>query len=802
MPRKKKTVQLPVLPLRGLMVFPHMVLHFDVGRHRSIAALDHALNEEESVFLVAQRDAEDDDPGQDGLYPVGTISTIKQVLKLPGDNVRVLVEGVQRARLMGLIEEEDGALMAEVSPIEDTAKADPVELAALVRTTHHFFEAYAQSSGRVAGETSESVAGVDAPAQLADLLAANVITRLEDRQQVLSEPDVGVRLEILCGILARETELATIEKQVQQRVRTQIEKNQKDYFLREQIKAIQTELGDTEATDVEDLRERLSNTPLNDEAREKVERELGRLSRMTPGTPEIGVSRTYVEWILDLPWGKTTKDKLDLTRARRILDEDHDGLDKVKERILEYLAVSRMKGTLKGPILCLVGPPGVGKTSIAKSIARALGRQFVQMSLGGVRDEAEIRGHRRTYIGAIPGRIIYGMKQAGTMNPLFLFDEIDKMRRDFQGDPASAMLEVLDTEQNSAFRDHYLELPFDLSQVLFLTTANNEYDIPAPLLDRMEIIRLTGYTEDEKAAIAKHHLIPKQIKEHGMKKGDVRIGDRTVRALITGYTREAGVRQLERTIAALMRKSAMKIIEDENARPVTVSPSDLKDLLGPARFRSDTVGKLPEVGVAQGLAYTPYGGVTMPVETTVMPGGGSLQMTGQLGEVMRESAHAAMSYIRAHADQLGIPEDFNRIYDVHIHVPEGAVPKDGPSAGVTLACSLVSALTGIPVRQDIAMTGEITLRGRILPVGGIKEKLLAAHSAGIDDILLPLDNKPDLDDIPAPVRTQMRIRTIRKVDDALSIALTKKPKPRRKLPDIAATQPPQVASAGEMAHGH
>ena len=794
MARKKATERLPVLPLRGLMVFPHMVLHFDVGRKRSLAALERALVEDQRVFLVAQHDAGDDDPQQEDMFAVGTISRVKQVLKLPGDNIRVLVEGIRRGRLVSILMEEP-CLIADVAPIRDVSAAGEMELAALVRTTHGFFEEYARSSGRIANETVSSVLGVEDPAQLADVIAANVLTRIDDRQQILELRDVGERLETLCGILARESELTSIEKQVQQRVRTQIEKNQKDYFLREQIKAIQTELGDRDANDVEDLRERLEKTPLHEEGREKVERELGRLSRMSPGSPEIGVSRTYVEWILDLPWGKYTLDKLDLGRARRILDEDHDGLEMVKERILEHLAVSRMRGSLKGPILCLVGPPGVGKTSIAKSVARSLGRKFVQMSLGGVRDEAEIRGHRRTYIGAIPGRIVYAIKQAGAMNPVFLFDEVDKMSRDFHGDPAAAMLEVLDAEQNAAFRDNYLELPLDLSKVLFLTTANNADEIPAPLLDRMEIIRLPGYTEEEKLRIAKRHLVQKQRKEHGLERASVRIPDRTLRMVITGYTREAGVRQLERAIAKLMRKAVTRILE-ERAEQVVIQPDDLKTLLGPARYKREKPGKKPETGVARGLAYTAFGGETLAVETTVMPGSGTLQLTGQLGNVMKESAHAAMSYVRARAQELGLPPEFHKTLDVHIHVPEGAVPKDGPSAGVTLTCSLVSALTGIPVRQDVAMTGEITLRGRVLPVGGIKEKLLAAHRAGIDDILLPKENEPDLDDIPEPMRSLLRIQVVEHLDDALSFALLRRPVRWTPLPVQRPSQ------GGEARDGH
>lgn len=791
---KKKTERWPVLPLRGLMVFPYMVLHFDVGRKKSLASLERALAEQQRVFLVCQIDAGEEDPQREDLCAVGTVARIKQVLKLPGDNVRVLVEGLYRARMSALVE-ENGALLSDVSVMTDTERRTLPEMEALLNATHEYFEAYAKSSGRIPAETLSSVLSMEDPSQLADLIAANVLTRVEDRQRILDLRDVGDRMEALCAILARETELSAIEKQVQQRVREQIDKNQKDYYLREQIRAIQTELGDRDANDVDDLRERMKKTPLNDEARAKVERELGRIERMQPGTPEIGVSRSYVEWILDLPWGKTTADNLDLKRARRILDEDHDGMDKVKERIIEYLAVSRMKGTLHGPILCLVGPPGVGKTSIAKSVARALGRKFTQMSLGGVRDEAEIRGHRRTYIGAIPGRILYGIKQAGTMNPVFLFDEIDKMSHDFQGDPASAMLEVLDAQQNMAFRDHYLELPFDLSQVLFLTTANDEGGIPGPLRDRMEIIRLSSYTQEEKLSIAKNHLVPRQLQEHGLTKSQVRIQAGALRAVIDGYTREAGVRQLEREVAAMMRKAAMKLLDEEKSR-VTITADNLRDFLGRAHFTREALEKSPEVGVARGLAYTDFGGETLAVESTAMPGSGALQLTGQLGDVMKESAQAAMSYIRAHADTFGLSPDFHKTLDTHIHVPEGAVPKDGPSAGVAITCSLVSAFTGIPLRQDVAMTGEITLRGRVLPIGGVKEKLLAAHRAGIDTILLPAENEPDLEDLPEDVRAVMHITLLRRVDEALSVMLTRTP-PRWTPLDIQQTTAPT-----EVQNGH
>ncbi len=769
----QEPVLLPMLPLRGLMVYPHMVLHFDVGRKRSVLALEQAMVEDQRVFLTAQRDADQDEPSQSGVYPVGTIAHVKQILKLPGDNIRVLVEGLMRAQLENIID-EDPCYSATVIPIEVTAPKPGMELDALLKTTRHFVSEYAKVSGRVTNDTLDSMNGIDDARQLADVIAANLLTRLEDRQHILETFEIGQRLTELCSILARETELAGVEKQVQARVKKQIEKNQKEYYLREQIKAIQTELGDKESTDVEDLRERLAKTPLNDEARDKVTREMQRLSRMAPGSPEIGVSRTYIEWILDLPWGKRTPDNLDLKRARTVLDQDHYGLKDVKDRIVEYLAVRRIKNDMRGPILCLVGPPGVGKTSIAKSVARSLGRKFVQMSLGGVRDEAEIRGHRRTYIGAIPGRIISSIKQGGTENPVFLFDEIDKMSSDFRGDPASAMLEVLDSEQNSAFRDHYLELPYDLSRVLFLTTANTTDTIPRPLLDRMEVIQLSGYTEQEKLQIAKRHLLPKQLHEHGLAPRSVRISDRVMLAIINGYTREAGVRQLERTIGKVVRKAAVRML-DEGWQQTAITPIQLEKDLGAARYHYDKAGKKPEIGVVNGLAYTAFGGDTLQIETSVMPGSGALELTGQLGDVMKESARAAKSWVRAHADGLGISPDFYEKMDIHIHVPEGAVPKDGPSAGVTLTTALTSALTGIPVKQNVAMTGEITLLGRVLPIGGLKEKLLAAHRAGVDTVLIPQENVKDLEDVPENVRGQLNVLPVSHVDEVLHIALTRVP---------------------------
>ena len=773
MPRKKPTVTLPVLALRGLMVFPHMVLHFDVGRAKSVSALETAMMENQQVFLVCQLDADVDDPGEQELCQVGTIASVKQVMNLPGDNLRVLVEGEQRGMLVSITQEEP-YLEGVIRPIADVLPREITELEALVRVTQEAFEEYARASQRVSQETVASIHDVEDAAHLADVIAANVLGHVEDRQKVLEEANVSRRLEYLCGVLVRETELAGVEKQVQARIKKQIEKNQKDYYLREQIKAIQTELGDAESTDVEDLRERMENTPLNEEARQRCQKEIERLSRMAPGTPEVGMARTYIEWILDLPWGKSTPDNLDLKRARRVLAQDHYGLEKVKERIVEYLAVLRMKQDMKGPILCFVGPPGVGKTSIVRAIAKAVGRKFVQMSLGGVRDEAEIRGHRRTYLGAIPGRIISGIKQAGTMNPVFLFDEIDKMSHDYRGDPASAMLEVLDAEQNGAFRDHYLELPFDLSKVMFITTANSVDTIPGPLLDRMEIIEVPSYTEEEKLQIAKRHLLPKQIEAHGLKPKSVKVTDKVLRELIEGYTREAGVRTLERTVAKVIRKSAVTML-DTGVTEVSVSSAVLKEYLGAARYTREMPEKEPRVGVVNGLAYTTVGGELLEIECAIMPGKGGLRLTGQLGDVMKESAEAAFSWVRAHSEQLRLKDDFYKDRDIHIHVPEGAVPKDGPSAGVTMATALTSALTGIPVRQDVAMTGEITLRGRVLPIGGLKEKTLAAYRAGITTLLIPRENVKDLEEIPPHVLSRFRVVAAETIDEVLETALTSLP---------------------------
>ena len=766
--KKNQTIELPVLPLRGLMLFPNMVLHFDVGRKKSLAALEQGMMDQQKVFLISQKSDDTEDPEWKDLCKVGTIAEIRQVMNLPGENIRVLVEGASR----GVIQEKLGdepCMKAAVKVCADRAVRS-AESKALLRTAQDLFEEYARTSQRVNQDTVESIHAIEKPGEAADLLAANVLTKREDRQEILDELNPVTRLEKVCAILMRETDMADTEKQIQARIRKQVEKNQKDYYLREQIKAIQTELGDGDENDTADLRKRMEETPLNEEARSKCEKELDRLSRMAPGSPESSVSQTYIEWILDLPWGKETEDNLDLNRAREILNRDHYGLEDVKERIIEYLAVLQLKKDMKGPILCFVGPPGVGKTSIVKAIAEAVGRKFVQVSLGGVRDEAEIRGHRRTYIGSLPGRIISGMKQAGTSNPVFLFDEIDKMSGDFRGDPASAMLEVLDAEQNHAFRDHYMELPFDLSKVMFITTANNMETIPEPLLDRMELIEVSSYTEEEKLQILKRHLLPKQILEHGMKPNALKAGDAVLKAMIEDYTREAGVRTLERTAAKLCRKAAVRML-DEGKRSMTVTKKALRDMLGAPRYLREPPEKEPRVGVVNGLAYTSVGGELLEVECSTMSGKGALKLTGQLGDVMKESAEAAFSWVRAHSEELGLQKDFYQNIDIHIHVPEGAVPKDGPSAGVTMTTALVSALTGKPVRQDAAMTGEVTLRGRVLPIGGLKEKTMAAYRAGMRTLIIPEENQKDLEKIPDYVLAQFRIVKVKNVEEVLRSVL-------------------------------
>ena len=771
---KKQKKQLPLLPLRGLTVFPFMTLYFDVGRDKSIKALEEAMINDQLIFLVAQKDASADSPGADDIYSIGTISKVKQLLKLQGDTIRVLVEGINRAEIKKIVQ-DDPFFIAEVIETSIEEDFDENEVEALKRRLNSAFEDYVKLSGKVSPDTALSVVEISNISQVSDIIANNIPLKVEQKQAILSEFHPLRRVEKLLEILYQETEILEIEKDINIKVRKQIDKLQKEYYLREQMKAIQTELGDREgiAGEVEEYKEKLKSANLPEEVEKKVLKELDRLLKMPQGSAEGGVIRTYLDWIFDLPWNKSTEEHIDLQSAEDILEKDHYGLTKVKERIIEYLAVQKLKNSLKGPILCLVGPPGVGKTSIAKSIAKALNRNYVRISLGGVKDESEIRGHRRTYVGSMPGRIISALKQAGSNNPLILLDEIDKMSSDFRGDPASAMLEVLDSEQNFAFRDHYMELPFNLSNALFLTTANTLDTIPRPLLDRMEIINLSSYTEEDKANIAMKYLLPKQIKLHGLTTKNIRVDEGTVRDIINFYTREAGVRNLEREIGSVCRKVA-KVLVSENKKSVTVNKNNLEKFLGAKRFRFDYTGEKDEIGIATGLAWTPVGGDTLSIEVNLMQGSGKLELTGQLGDVMKESAKAAMSFIRSRCTELKIDEKFYEKNDIHIHVPEGAIPKDGPSAGITLATAMVSALSGLPVNRKVAMTGEITLRGRVLPIGGLKEKVLAAHRAGIETIILPIDNKKDIEEIPENVRESLNFICASDMHTVLENALVQK----------------------------
>ncbi|MDP4180753.1 MAG: endopeptidase La [Bacillota bacterium] len=768
----KKQV-LPLLPLRGLTVFPYMILHFDVGRVKSIKALEDAMINNQLIFLVTQKEAKNDAPSEEDVYNVGTISKVKQLLKLPGDTIRVLVEGVSRAEISEFTQTEPFFAAEVVEQIYSDGE-NSVEIEALKRRVLAAFEDYVGLSNKISPETVLSITTIEDAGQLSDMVASNIFLKVEQKQEILNEFNPKIRLEKILEILLKEMEILEIEKNINTKVRKQIDKMQKEYYLREQLKAIQSELGDKEGVtgEVEEYKEKLKKAEFPEEVEKKVLKELDRLIKMQSGSAEGSVIRTYLDWIFDLPWNKETEEIIDLKKAEAILDEDHYGLEKVKERIVEYLAVRKLKNNLKGPILCLVGPPGVGKTSIAKSIARALNRNYVRMSLGGVKDESEIRGHRRTYVGAMPGRIIASLKQAGTKNPLLLLDEIDKMSSDFRGDPASAMLEVLDGEQNFTFRDHYMELPFDLSNVMFLTTANSLDTIPRPLLDRMEVIHISSYTEEEKVNIALKYLIPKQIEAHGLAKKSIEIDEKTARDVINYYTREAGVRNLEREFATLCRKAAKAIVSSKS-KTIKITSDKLEKYLGAKRFRYDKANEKDEIGIATGLAWTPVGGETLTIEVSLMDGNGKLELTGQLGDVMKESARAAMSFIRSRADQLHIDKNFHNKYDIHIHVPEGAIPKDGPSAGITLATAMISALTGLPVKKNVAMTGEITLRGRVLPIGGLKEKVLAAHRAGINTIIVPMDNKKDIDDIPENVRKKIKFVIASDMDTVINTALAK-----------------------------
>jgi ATP-dependent Lon protease len=747
-----------------------MVLHLDVGRDKSIQALEQAAMDENIIFLAMQKEMNIDDPKEDDIYSVGTVAKVKQMLKLPNGTLRVLVEGLHRAEVVEFIEEEN-VVQVSIKTITEEVEAD-LEEKALMRTLLEHFEQYIKVSKKVSNETFATVADVEEPGRLADLTASHLPIKTKQKQEILEIISVKERLHTLISIIQDEQELLSLEKKIGQKVKRSMERTQKEYFLREQMKAIQTELGDKEGKggEVEELREKIEQSGMPEETMKAALKELDRYEKLPASSAESGVIRNYIDWLLALPWTEATEDMIDLAHSEEILNKDHYGLEKVKERVLEYLAVQKLTNSLKGPILCLVGPPGVGKTSLARSIATSLNRNFVRVSLGGVRDESEIRGHRRTYVGAMPGRIIQGMKKAKSVNPVFLLDEIDKMSNDFRGDPSAALLEVLDPEQNHNFSDHYIEEPYDLSKVMFVATANTLSSIPGPLLDRMEIISIAGYTELEKVHIAREHLLPKQLKEHGLRKGNLQVRDEALLEMIRYYTREAGVRTLERQIAKVCRKAAKIIVTAERKR-IVVTEKNVVDLLGKHIFRYGQAEKTDQVGMATGLAYTAAGGDTLAIEVSVAPGKGKLILTGKLGDVMKESAQAAFSYIRSRAEELQIDPDFHEKNDIHIHVPEGAVPKDGPSAGITMATALISALTGIPVSKEVGMTGEITLRGRVLPIGGLKEKTLSAHRAGLTKIILPAENEKDLDDIPESVKENLTFVLASHLDEVLEHAL-------------------------------
>ncbi|YCA12083.1 endopeptidase La [Bacillus sp. AK128] len=767
---KNKEMIVPLLPLRGLLVYPTMVLHLDVGREKSVQALERAMIDEHLIFLATQKDAGIDTPDEDDIYQVGTLSKVKQMLKLPNGTIRVLVEGLSRGEIHSLIDQEEYSSV-EVTIFDDPATKD-LEEEALMRSLLDYFEQYIKLSKKVSAETYATISDIEEPGRMADLIASHLPLKMKDKQDILETFNVKERLNKLISVINNEKEVLNLEKKIGQRVKRSMERTQKEYYLREQMKAIQKELGDKEGKtgEVSTLKEKIEEAGMPDSVKETALKELDRFEKIPASSAESAVIRNYIEWLVSLPWTKATEDQLDLKHSEEILNQDHYGLDKVKERVLEYLSVQKLTQSLKGPILCLVGPPGVGKTSLAKSVAKSLNRNFVRVSLGGVRDESEIRGHRRTYVGAMPGRIIQGMKKAGTINPVFLLDEIDKMSSDFRGDPSAAMLEVLDPEQNHNFSDHYIEETYDLSKVMFIATANNLSTIPGPLLDRMEVITIAGYTELEKLHIAKEHLLQKQMKEHGLSKSNLQVRDDALLKLIRKYTREAGVRNLERQLATICRKSARIIVSEEQAK-IVMTEKKLEEFLGKPKFRYGQAEFEDQVGVATGLAYTAFGGDILSIEVSVNPGKGKLILTGKLGDVMKESAQAAFSYIRSRAEELKIDPEFNDKNDIHIHVPEGAVPKDGPSAGITMATALVSALTGRAVRREVGMTGEITLRGRVLPIGGLKEKSLSAHRAGLKTIIIPKENEKDLDDIPESVKEDLKYILVSHLDEVLKHAL-------------------------------
>jgi ATP-dependent Lon protease len=760
----------PLLPLRGLLVYPTMVLHLDVGRDKSVQALEKAMVDNHLIFLTTQKDLSIDVPNEEDLYQLGTLTKVKQMLKLPNGTIRVLIEGLKRAEIIEFLDEPDYFLV-KLQMHEDDESVD-AEDQALMRTMLEYFEQYIKISKKISAETYSAVSDIEEPGRMADIIASHLPLKLNEKQDILELKNVKDRMKRVIEIIHNEREVLNLEKKIGQRVKKSMERTQKEYYLREQMKAIQKELGDKDGKtgEVAELTEKIEEAGMPDDAKTAALKELDRYEKVPSSSAESAVIRNYIDWLINIPWSKTTNDDINIEKAERILNRDHFGLEKVKERVLEFLAVQKLTNSLKGPILCLAGPPGVGKTSLARSVASSLNRNFVRVSLGGVRDESEIRGHRRTYVGAMPGRIIQGMKKAGTINPVFLLDEIDKMSGDFRGDPSAALLEVLDPEQNHNFSDHYIEEPYDLSKVMFIATANDLASIPGPLRDRMEILSIAGYTEIEKINIAKDHLLPKQIEEHGLTKGQLQIRDEGIQQIVRYYTREAGVRGLERKLAGICRKTAKIIVSGEKKR-VVVTDQNVEEYLGKTMFHYGQAEKEDQVGVATGLAYTTVGGDTLQIEVSLSPGKGKLVLTGKLGDVMKESAQAAFSYIRSKVTELGIDPDFHENTDIHIHVPEGAVPKDGPSAGITMATALASALTGKPIRKEIGMTGEITLRGRVLPIGGLKEKSLGAHRAGITTIICPKENEKDLDDIPESVRNELEFIFVSHVDEVLDLSL-------------------------------
>ncbi|MFH1135567.1 MAG: endopeptidase La [Pseudomonadota bacterium] len=762
---------LPLLPLRDVVVFPHMVVPLFVGREKSINALEHAMNLEKSIFLCAQQEAKIDEPREKDIHAVGAIGSVLQLLRLPDGTVKALVEGKSRGRIVEFLPNPD-FFYVEIEPVVEPEE-NQAEVEALIRSVNSTFDQYAKINKKVPAEILASSAAIKEPSRLADTIVGHLGVKLEDKQRLLEIFSPVQRLEALYELMRSEIEIMQIEQRIKNRVKKQMEKTQKEYYLNEQMRAIQKEMGEKDdlKNEVQELEEKLKKKRLSREASVKVQHEIKKLKMMSPMSAEATVVRNYIDWILSLPWYEKTRDTLDLAQAERILEEDHYGLDKPKERILEYLAVQSLVKKIKGPILCLVGPPGVGKTSLAKSVARSMGRNFIRLSLGGVRDEAEIRGHRRTYIGALPGKIIQSLRKAKSNNPVFCLDEVDKMSTDFRGDPSAALLEVLDPEQNHAFNDHYLDLDYDLSEIMFITTANTLYSIPLPLQDRMEIIRIPGYTEDEKLNIAKQFLIKKQVRFNGLTEEKVTFSDSAILQVIRRYTREAGVRNLEREIASICRKSAREVVKTPNREPIRISGKNTAQYLGVPKFRYGVAEEADEIGLVTGLAWTEVGGEILNTEAVIMPGRGQLILTGKLGDVMQESAQAALSYVRSRASRLGLNEQFYRKVDIHIHVPEGATPKDGPSAGITLTTAIVSALLKKPVRRDLAMTGEITLRGRVLPIGGLKEKIMAAHRGNIKTVLIPKENEKDLKDIPARILKAVAIISVESMDEVLERAI-------------------------------